>query len=320
MDGRYTGYVFDPADLAEDCDLDLDRRREILYADAHLDRWTHWQVLGVAWNAPAADVNAAYLEKAKLFHPDRYGGARLGRHRARLERVFRRLTEARAVLVDDARREAYARETAPPEEFARLELRRLEEDRRAAERRARLARTNPLVARASRVAELLKRGKAALAAGQHSQAATDLQLVLELDPSHGEARALAAEARGRLKEARAAEHRERGVAAAAVGNWAGAVAAFREALAANPSDARAAVHGARAALQLGDAGAARELGEAAVRAAPRGGASHEALGLALAAGGDTRAAKKALERALELDAELPAARERLKKLRWSFLP
>ncbi|HYG67487.1 MAG TPA: DnaJ domain-containing protein [Anaeromyxobacteraceae bacterium] len=311
--------MFSPADLAEDVDLDPDRRREILFADAQVDRWTHWEVLGIPWNASAAEANAAYLARVKVFHPDRYASARLGKFRPRLERVFRRLTEARAVLTDDARRAEYARKTAPPEEFARLELRRLEDERRAAERRARLARTNPLVARASHLAEVLTRAKDALAAGQYVQAANDFQLVLGMDPDHAEARALAAEARRKAAEARGAERYERGIAAAAIGSWAAAVRAFREALLANPLDARPAVHGVRAALELGDSTTARELGEAAVRAAPRSGASHEALGLALAAGGDGRAAKKAFERALELDPALAAAKERLKKLRWSFL-
>jgi curved DNA-binding protein CbpA len=318
-DERYRGFVFNPADLAEESDLDLDRRREILFADAHVERWTHWELLGIPWNASAAEANAAFLEKVKVFHPDRYASVRLGRFRPLLERVFRRLTDARAVLGDEARRAEYARETAPPEDFARLELRRLEDERRGTERRARLARTNPLVARASRVADVLKRAKDALAAGQLMQAANDFQLVLGMDPDHAEARRLAAEARRKAAEARAAERFDRGIAAAAVGSWAMAVQAFREALEANPFDARPAVHGVRAALQLGDFATARQLGDAAVRASPRSGTSHEALGLALAAAGDGRAAKKFLERALELEPDLTAAKERLKKLRWSFL-
>lgn len=318
-EGRYRGFVFAPADLSEEVELELDLRREILFLEAHLGRWNHWQVLGVPWNASAAQVNAAWLEKVKVFHPDRYGTARLGRFRARLERIFRRLAEARAVLSDDVRRAAYARESAPPEEFARLELRRLDDERRATERRARLARTNPLVARASRVGELLARARAGLAEGHPAQAANDLQILLGLDPDHGEARALAAEARRMAGEARAAERYERGIAASAVGDHRGALAAFREAMEANPADPRAALHGSRAALALGDAATARALAEAAVRAGPRSAAAHEALGLALAEAGDGRAARRSLERALELAPDLPAARERLKKLRWSLL-
>jgi predicted negative regulator of RcsB-dependent stress response len=48
-------------------------------------------------------------------------------------------------------------------------------------------------------------------------------------------------------------------------------------------------------------------------------AAHEMLGEVLAVQGDKAAARKALEKALELDEGLASARERLRKLRWSFL-
>ncbi|MFY3744201.1 tetratricopeptide repeat protein [Anaeromyxobacter sp. Red801] len=316
---RYSGFAFDPADLQEDVDLDAERRREILFAEGSLPRWTHWDVLGLAWNAPVEAARAAYLEKVKVFHPDRYPGKRLGSYRARLEKVFRRLTEARDVLCDEARRAAYARQTAPADEFARMELRKLEDERRSAERRARLARQSPLVARAGRVADLVRRGKEALQAGQVAQAANDLVLAQGMDPQNAEVAALAAEARGRAAVQRAGDAYERGLAAEAMGAPARALAAFREALEADPRHARAAAGGARAALAAGDAVAARELAEAAVRAQPSAGFAHEALGLALEAQGARKEARRALERAVELDPKLEQARERLKRLRWSFL-
>lgn len=314
-----TGFAFDPAALQEDVDLDGARRREILSAEASLPRWTHWDALGLPWNAPLAAVRAAYLEKVKVFHPDRYPGLRLGSYRARLEKVFRRLTEARDALSDEARRAAYARQTAPADEFARLEARKLEDERRAEERRARLARQSPLVARAARVADLVRRGKDALRAGQVAQAANDLLLAQGMDPQNAELAALAAEARRRAATQRAGDAFERALAAEAMGNHGRALAAFREALEADPRHARAAAGGARAALAAGDVAAARELAEAGVRAAPSAGFAHEALGEVLEAQGARKEARRALERAVELDPKLEQARERLKRLRWSFL-
>ena len=66
-------------------------------------------------------------------------------------------------------------------------------------------------------------------------------------------------------------------------------------------------------------GAARDLAEQAVRVQPRNAPAHEALGAALEAAGKRADAKKALERAVEIDPRLESAKERLKKLRWSFL-
>ena len=56
-----------------------------------------------------------------------------------------------------------------------------------------------------------------------------------------------------------------------------------------------------------------------MRAGPRAGVAHEALGLVLDAQGARKEARRALERALELEPGLASARERLKRLRWSFL-
>jgi curved DNA-binding protein CbpA len=316
---RYQGFPFEAAALAEDVELDAERRKEILFADAHLDRWSHWEVLGVPWNAPAAAAKAAYLEKAKVFHPDRYAGKRLGSYRPRLARVFRRITEARDVLADEGKRAAYARTSAPPEDFARLEARRLDDERRASERRARLARQNPLVARVTRVKDLVRRGKAAFDEGRFGQAANDLLAAQGLDPHDRQLAALAAEARRKAGLARASDLFREGLEAEALGNPAAALARYREALEADPASVRAAAQGVKAAAKLGDAAAARTLADAAVGAGPRSGAAHEALGIALELEGNKKDARKAYERALELDPALDGAKERLKRLRWGFL-
>lgn len=315
----YKGFVFNPADLAEDVDLDEARRKAILHAEAHLATWTHYEVLGLAWNAAADAARAAYIEKVKVFHPDRYPGKRLGSYRARLEKVFRRLTEARDVLVDDVRRPAYARATAPALEAAKLTARALDDERRAEERRLRLARQNPMLARATRITELMKRAREALAAGQFLQAANDFQLVVSLDPAHREAAELAAEARKRSVAGRVEGLLEKAQSAEALGSLNQALAGYRAALEVDPANLRTCILASRVALRLGDLGSARELAEQGVKAAPRNGAAHETLGLALEAAGRKGEAKRALERALELDPKLETAKERLKKLRWSFL-
>lgn len=319
MNDRYQGFVFPPAELAEDAELELERKKDILYADARLASATHWELLGLPWNAPAAAARTAYLEKVKVFHPDRYPGKRLGSFRQRIERIFRKLTEARDVLSDEGKRAAYARATAPPEEFARSEARKLEDERRAAERRARMARQNPVIARAGRVGELVARGKAALAEGRFAQAAADLVVAQGLSPADAELAALAAEARRKAAAAKGAELFRKGLEAEALGRAGAAFEAFRDAFAADRANVRAATQAAKVALDAGDVAAARALVDQALEAAPRSALAQEALGLVLDAEGNRKEARRALERALELDPGLERARERLKKLRWSFL-
>jgi tetratricopeptide (TPR) repeat protein len=316
---RYQGHLFNPADLSETVDIDVDRRKAILFAEAMLAEWTHWQVLGLPWNASVEAVRAAYIEQVKIFHPDQYSGQKLGSYRTRLERVFRRVTEARDVLAAEDERAAYVLATAPALERTRIEARRLEDERRSAERRGRMARHNPLLARAGRISDLMKHGRDMLAAGSFGQAANDFQLVTSLDQGNAEAAGLAAEARKKATAARVAECIDKGRAAEAMGAWQAALAAYRSALEVEPSSIRALVLASRAALELGDVGAARDFAEQAVRAQPRSAVAHEALGAALEAAGKRSDAKKALERAVEIDPRLESAKDRLKKLRWSFL-
>ncbi len=318
-DTRDKAEGFDPASLSEDVDLDLAQRKRILQAESIAASGTLWEILGLPWNAPAASVKAAYLEAAKVFHPDRYAGKRLGSYRARLERIFRKVAEARDVLSDEERRSAYARTSAPATEFAKMEARKLEDERRSAERRARLSRMNPLVARAARAAELVARGKKSMEAGDYASAANDLLLAQSIDPSNTELAALAAEAKRRGYAQRASELFVKGTAAEAMGSNGAALTAFREAVEADPRHTRAAAAGVRVALALGDLSAAGELANAGVRAAPGAGLAHEALGLVLEAKGDKKEARRALEKALELDPKLELAKERLRKLRWGIL-
>ena len=305
----------DQAALAEDVDIDPERRRQILLAEASLERWTHWEALGIPWNSPVAAAKDAYIERVKLFHPDRYAGQRLGTFRGRLERVFRRITQARDALVDDAARAEYARKTAPATEFARIEARRLEDERRGEERRARLARQNPLVARVARVQEFVQRGKAALAEGRFAAAANDLSLAVGLDPKNAELAALAAEARKKAAAVRASELFQKGLEAEIVGNAPAALERYREALEHDPTNVRVAAQAAKAAIATGDLASARALATAAMKSGPRTGIAHEALGIVLEAEGSKREARKELERAVELDPRLDGAKERLRRLR-----
>lgn len=316
---RYRGFVFAPADLAEDVDLDVDLRKEILFSEAGVEKWTHWESLGIPWNSPPAAARDAYIARVKVFHPDRYPGKRLGSYKARLGKIFRKLTEARDVLVDEGRRAAYVRTTAPAEEFARMEARKLEDERRAQERKARVARQNPLLARAGRVHELARRGKEAFEAGKFAAAANDLLIAAGMDPKNEALAALAADARRKAAATRANELFQAGLELEAQERWAGALEKYREALDAEPAHLRASAHGARAALETGDAASARALASAALKAHPRAGLAHEAMGRVLEAEGNAKEAKRELEQALEIDPGLEGAKERLRKLRWSFL-
>jgi len=314
---RYRGFVFVPADLGEEAELSLEQKKEVLFLHANLATLSYWELLGLPWNASSEEVQEAYRRQAMLLHPDRHRGKRLGRFGARLETIFPKLNEARETLADPVRRTAYARKTAGPMERAKLELRDIEEERRAAERKARLARQNPIVAKVARVGELMTRARRALEEGRWSQAANDFQLVCSLDPKNEEARKLADDARRRAAAGRATEIYEKGLAAELGGSPQAALVYFREAVEADPASFRAATAASRSARAAGDLELAREMAERAVRSGPRDAAAHEALAQVLAAQGESKDARKAAERALELDPRLEGAKAVLKK-RWGL--
>lgn len=59
---------------------------------------THYDVLGLAPKATAADIKRAYWHLARKFHPDKREGDKV---------KMQRLSEAYAVLSDKAKREQY---------------------------------------------------------------------------------------------------------------------------------------------------------------------------------------------------------------------
>jgi curved DNA-binding protein CbpA len=67
---------------------------------------THFQVLGVATDATAGDVDAAYEELAREYHPDQFR-SRPDDVRSLGLRIFDRLGEAQVVLRDTTRRRKY---------------------------------------------------------------------------------------------------------------------------------------------------------------------------------------------------------------------
>lgn len=314
---RYRSFVFVPADLAEDVELTIQEKKEIIYLHENLRRLTYWELLGVPWNAAPEVAMEAYRRQAMLLHPDRHRGKRLGRFGPRLVAVFPKLNEARETLSDPAKRAAYARATASPEDMARLRVRELEDQRRAEERRARLARVNPLVARAGRASDLMARARTAMEEGRWQQASNDFLTVAVMDPRNQEAKKLAEEARKKAAAARAADTYEKGLAEEFGGQPQSALQIFRRAMQEDPGNPRYAVAASRAAREAGDPASARELADEAVRLGPRNAASHEALAEALAAQGDGREARRAAEKALELDPTLEGAKAILKK-RWGI--
>jgi tetratricopeptide (TPR) repeat protein len=72
-----------------------------------LDQRNLFEVLGVGREASRDQIKSAYLQLARVYHPDRLAQFRLEPLRVDVEKIFARLSEAQATLMDDLRRKEY---------------------------------------------------------------------------------------------------------------------------------------------------------------------------------------------------------------------
>ncbi len=75
--------------------------------EARIGKGTHYEVLGVARDADKKTIKRAYFALAAEAHPDRFFQKKIGKERARVELLFRRLTEAHDALTDPQQRRMY---------------------------------------------------------------------------------------------------------------------------------------------------------------------------------------------------------------------
>jgi tetratricopeptide (TPR) repeat protein len=73
----------------------------------YLDRQSHYEVLGLTREATKEQIRSAYIQNAKAFHPDRLAQFKLEPLHDVVEKIFARVSEAQAVLLDDRRRKEY---------------------------------------------------------------------------------------------------------------------------------------------------------------------------------------------------------------------
>src|SRR4029079_6914274 len=96
----------------EEVELSDERRAEILAMEVALQTQNAFQLLGAAPGAAASEVRTAFYELSRKFHPDRFFGKNLGSFRARVEKIFLRLSQAHELLTDEGKRAKYLKEHA----------------------------------------------------------------------------------------------------------------------------------------------------------------------------------------------------------------
>jgi len=98
---------YDPAELDEPADLDVDKKRRILDLFYRIDNLTYYEMLGVDRQADKKQVKSAYYSIAPEFHPDKFFRKNLGSFKPKIEAIFGRLTLAHDTLAEARRRQEY---------------------------------------------------------------------------------------------------------------------------------------------------------------------------------------------------------------------
>jgi curved DNA-binding protein CbpA len=95
--------------LLEDVEIDEELQKRIDETYHRANKMNNYELLGVDLEADRAEIRRAYFALSKVFHPDAYYGKRLGSFKAKMEVLFRKVTDAYEVLGRANKREAYDR-------------------------------------------------------------------------------------------------------------------------------------------------------------------------------------------------------------------
>lgn len=85
-----------------------------------LDELDYFQVLKLPYDATAAEIRAAFHKESRLYHPDRYFHLTDETLKSRIHRIYKRITEAYAVLREEGTRARYLGGVTGPERASRL--------------------------------------------------------------------------------------------------------------------------------------------------------------------------------------------------------
>jgi curved DNA-binding protein CbpA len=306
----------------EHVDLDPEKRREILRLEEGLDRMNHFEVLGLPPGASPAEVKQSYYDASLKYHPDRFYQKKLGSFETRIERIFKRLTEAYMVLTDPQKRRDYERAhpelLRAPKPTPKADDYRPADPVRGAERRKRLAK-HPYLSRHAGIGELVEQARKHHSVGEYDRALGEPKVASRAEPDDRDLRQQVEETRAQKFSERSTQEIKRAESAEENGDLDMAAGCYRAASDLDPKNASAAANAARLLKSTGKhLPLARELSERAVALEPRNPHYRCLLGEILADSGMRKQAKVQFEEAAKISPENPRVKNGLKKVRWLF--
>ncbi len=315
-------------------DLSVELQQRILDFDASLERSYH-DLLGIERGADTREIKLAYFRLSKEYHPDRYFRRNVGSYSLRLDRIFKKVSEAYELLSDPTTRAEIERElidSEPPMEGAYGgaggTTERIGADprrRRASQVPLRMRNLQRLRARfkVPKKAMVERQFKArqfyrsALAASHEKrwlEAAASMRLAIAFDPANREYKTGFAGIQADVHCVRAEQLIEQADSAEAQGD---ALKLLEEALHYKPCDVRLNRRAADLCLDLNELDRAREYAETLCEVEPGSAGNHVLRARVLRRQGVQDRAAEALERAVALEPNHPdvAAEQRQQRPR-----
>jgi curved DNA-binding protein CbpA len=296
-------------------DLPLEQQRAVLDFEVRLERPYH-EILDVPADADARVVKRAYFRLSKEFHPDRYFRRSLGGFAERIERVFRKITEAYELLSDPSARAEVARSL---EEEARSQAPTAPAAVRPARRRgphafSLLARIGRERRRKARL--YFEQGVAARDRERWVEAAQHLRLALACDPRNEAYRGIFGEVAERANALRADRYKREADSHFELGDYHEAYQDYEQALHFRPFDAEMNHRAAKLAWRSeNDLKAAKEYAARACETSPDVAVFRRTLGQVYAAAELHANARRELEHALRLDPTDEEAKQELRNVK-----
>ncbi len=331
-------------------DIDCEVQRRILEFELSLSRPYH-ELLGVPVGADAKVVKRAYFKLSKEFHPDRYFRRQIGPYAHRLDRIFKKVLEAHEILSDpDLCQVENQSESGVPEVIGAAvvapvaavaatpiagpgaavepqpapqtppsaspkEARPLTKLERLKQRMPFKIDHAAFAARRSRALEIFRAAQASLEAGRLHEAEANIRIAITFDPARAEFK----EALGSLRIRAAGDRASKLLAMPSdtmnESELRDALQLIEDVLPYRPHDPELNARAAQACLQLGKHDDAVEYAHTLLERSADVASHHSLLGRIERARGDLMAARRAFEKAIEIDREDLEARKALASMR-----
>jgi curved DNA-binding protein CbpA len=294
----------DESAIEESLDLDEQTQRGILEFETTLGRSYH-EILGVPRNADARQIKRAYFKLSKDYHPDRYFRRQIGGYAARLDRIFKKITEAYELLSDPTTRVEVEKSlnAAPPREAAAKpdqKARPLTPIERLRQRMPFRIPESVMSERRQKAKDFFDAARFALERGNYLEAASSVRLAIAFDPFNEEYKQSFGDLQSKAAEMRAVRLIEQADSFDS-SQLREALRLYEEVLLYRPHDPEINDKSAALALQLDRIESAQEYAERAVEHSPEVAGYHRTLARIHQAKGDRGHAIHELEKALKCD-------------------